>query len=165
MNVLARLKLDSKTVQKTVSKIIEENNVKKIMEKMKKDVTKTAEIKTKIFVENPKNITWIAIAPWSECSKKCGGGKSYLQRLCILHRNYTGSSKCEGDRILIKDCNMQACKDASIMDINNKHVANTHENSKSPIFKMVPVSNRPLRYEVNNQLYRNVLLRMVIWHY
>lgn len=147
MNVLSRLKLDSNSVQKTVSKIIEENNVKKIMEKIEEDVTKTAEIKTKI-VENPKNITWIAIAPWSECSKKCGGGKSYLQRLCILPKNNPGKEKCEGDRILIKDCNMQGCKDISLLDSNHTHVANSYENGKSPMFKMVPVSSRPLRYEV-----------------
>ena len=140
MNVLARLKLPNNTVEKTVSKIIEERNVKKIMESMKKAVTKTK------FIEN-KNLTWIAIAPWSECTRKCGGGKSYLQRLCILPKNYTGNEKCEGDRILIKDCNLQPCSHSSLLNenlTNSNHVAH----STSPIFKMVPVSNRPLRYEV-----------------
>jgi hypothetical protein len=149
MNVLAKLKLQTNTVEKTISKIIEERNVKKIMENMKKTVTKTK------LIEN-KNLTWIAIAPWSECSSKCGGGKSYLQRLCILPKNYTGKERCEGDRILIKDCNMQPCKYDSLM---NQNLKNAHHvaHSTSPIFKMVPVSSRPLRYEVFVSKGRNVL--------
>jgi len=53
------------------------------------------------------NMTWVAITPWSECSQKCGGGKSYLQRICILPKN--SNSTCTGERVLSKDCNMQPC--------------------------------------------------------
>ena len=145
MNVLAKLKLSPNTVEKTVSKIIEETKVKKIMDNMKEDIKS----KIKESKEN-KNITWIAITPWSECSKSCGGGKSHLQRLCILPKNNPGSEKCEGDRVLLKDCNMQPCDENSILNKNS--TSNSVEFSKSPIFKMIAVSKRPLRYEVNSIL-------------
>lgn len=61
-----------------------------------------------------KNITWVAITPWSTCSKSCGGGKSYLQRICILPKD--SKQQCEGEKVLIKDCNLQPCDGSEIQE-------------------------------------------------
>ena len=55
-----------------------------------------------------KDLTWVAITPWSECSQKCGGGKSYLQRICILPKS--SNKTCKGEKMLSKDCNMMPCE-------------------------------------------------------
>jgi len=143
MNVIARLKLSSNTLEKTVSKILEENNVKKIMNNMMKDISKSKEIKDKIkdTQQKAKTPTWIAISTWSTCSKPCGGGKSYLQRLCILPKENKNSEICKGENLISKDCNLQACKAEKVIDKKN------YNNTSSPIYKLMPVSKRPLRYE------------------
>ena len=62
----------------------------------------------------------MAITPWSECSKSCGGGKSYLQRICILPKN--SNKTCEGEKVLIKDCNMLPCEEINQppLEMNSK---------------------------------------------
>ena len=46
---------------------------------------------------------WNVIQSWSQCTLKCGGGKSFLQRICVSPKN--GGKNCEGESIISKDCN------------------------------------------------------------
>ncbi len=79
---------------------------------------------------------WITLQEWSQCTLKCGGGKSYLQRMCVPPKN--GGKSCEGEPILQKDCNTQPCN-------LNFSAANNSTISK-PIIKFMPFSNRPQKY-------------------
>jgi hypothetical protein len=60
---------------------------------------------TVIHVQNGR---WIILQNWSQCSLKCGGGKSTLHRFCIPPIG--GGLPCEGESIIHKDCNTQPCK-------------------------------------------------------
>jgi len=85
---------------KIVVKVLAKSSLNNTLSIMKKEMNKNKNKKV-------SNMTWVAITPWSECSLKCGGGKSYLQRICILPKN--SNSTCKGERVLSKDCNMQPC--------------------------------------------------------
>jgi hypothetical protein len=51
---------------------------------------------------------WVIIQDWSECSVKCGGGESLLQRFCVPP---IGDGKdCEGENIIRKPCNEVPCE-------------------------------------------------------
>ncbi len=81
---------------------------------------------------------WIILQNWSQCTLKCGGGKSYLQRMCIPPKN--GGKPCEGESIIDKDCNKIPCPSHEL----NQQKNNT--NFLKPIIKIIPFSNRPQRY-------------------
>lgn len=51
-----------------------------------------------------KDGKWVILKSWSGCTLACGGGKSYLQRMCIPPTD--GGKPCEGDNIIVKDCNV-----------------------------------------------------------
>jgi hypothetical protein len=116
--------------------------------KMKKrlSLSKNAPV-TEIEINSAKNITWVAIAPWTECTKSCGGGKSYLERICILPVN--SKLKCEGERILTKECNMDPCEKTGAYTEELKLLKKTNGTIKfkSPAIKYLPVSRRANRYE------------------
>jgi len=88
-----------------------------------------------------KNVTWVPITKWSDCTKSCGGGKSYLKRLCIIPEDVT--EKCEGENILERDCNLDPC------DTFNKEIAKYNITKAESIYRInyMPVSKRPMRYE------------------
>jgi len=46
---------------------------------------------------------WIILQDWSQCSLKCGGGTSTLQRMCIPPKY--GGAPCKGESIINKPCN------------------------------------------------------------
>jgi len=82
---------------------------------------------------------WIVLQEWTQCSLKCGGGTSTLQRMCVPPKH--GGNPCVGERILTKPCNKQPCPD----------ILKTGENKgeptvKKPIVKSMAFSNRPQRY-------------------
>ena len=126
-----------------------------------KDLKKGMSKETIEKIKKAKEPTWIAITPWSECSRKCGGGKSYLQRICIVPKN--SNSHCEGERIVTKECNLNVCEDDAIKYINNNsnftyfrnetNLKSENENKNqiniinTPEIKFMPISKRPLRYE------------------
>ena len=83
---------------------------------------------------------WIVLQEWSQCTLKCGGGKSYLQRMCVPPKE--GGKPCNGDAILNRDCNKQPCP--GVMDPNNKNTIEQKVNK--PIVKIMPFSARPQRY-------------------
>jgi len=81
---------------------------------------------------------WVILQDWSQCSRICGGGKQYLQRMCMPPQN--GGFPCDGDTMLDKDCNTQACP--NIIEIQKRGFANP------TTIKMQQLSSRPLRYEI-----------------
>lgn len=78
---------------------------------------------------------------WSECTLKCGGGKSYQQYMCIPPKN--GGAPCEGDLIRSKDCNTQPCPASKMIE---GKISETAEKVAKPIVKIGPYSKRPNRY-------------------
>lgn len=85
---------------------------------------------------------WIVLQNWSQCTLKCGGGKSYLQRMCVPPKN--GGKPCVGEAILTKDCNMHACPKVSKSQELLKKSNNTQ--ILKPLVKIMPFSSRPQRY-------------------
>jgi hypothetical protein len=88
-----------------------------------------------------RNVTWVPITKWSDCTKPCGGGKSYLQRLCIIPED--SNEKCEGEMILEKSCNLDPCEtlDSELSKYNMTRVQALSQ------INNIPVSKKPMRYE------------------
>ena len=85
---------------------------------------------------------WVILQDWSQCTQVCGGGKQYLQRMCVPPQN--GGTPCEGEPIMIKLCNPQPCPNV---------ITTEKETAANPtIIKMLALSSRPLRNEVKNIL-------------
>jgi hypothetical protein len=84
---------------------------------------------------------WIVLQTWSQCTLKCGGGKSYLQRMCVPPKE--GGKPCNGDAVLNRDCNKQPCPGA--VSLGGKGDTVTQKVNK-PIVKIMPFSARPQRY-------------------
>ena len=127
-----------------------------------KDLKKGMSKETIEKIKKAKEPTWVAITPWSDCSRKCGGGKSYLQRICIVPKN--SDNHCEGERIVTKECNLEPC-DNHMNLLNSKGNSTNFRNETNPIdnlnykksnevniintpeIKFMPISKRSLRYE------------------
>ena len=130
------------------------NKVDSVVKDLKKGISKEALEK----IKKAKEPTWVAITPWSDCTRKCDGGKSYLQRICIVPKNL--ESHCEGERIVTKECNLEPC-DGNLLNINTKGNFTNFRNDtaainknvneikiiNTPEIKFMPISERPLRYE------------------
>ena len=81
---------------------------------------------------------WVVLQDWSQCTQACGGGKQYLQRMCVPPQN--GGLPCDGDTLLVKSCNEQQCPNV---------ITTEKEGPANPtVMKMQQISSRPLRYEV-----------------
>lgn len=85
---------------------------------------------------------WIVLQDWTQCSLKCGGGTSTLQRMCVPPKN--GGKACDGSSVVTKPCNIQPCPEVKVL----KDALKNNETVRKPIIKIVPFSNRPQRYEV-----------------
>jgi hypothetical protein len=83
---------------------------------------------------------WITLQTWSQCTLKCGGGKSYFHRMCVPPKE--GGKPCEGESILSKDCNKQPCP---LVD-GAKGKNSIEQKTMKPIVKIMPFSSRPQRY-------------------
>lgn len=81
---------------------------------------------------------WVILQDWSQCTQICGGGKQYLQRMCVPPTN--GGIPCDGETIMVKDCNTQACP--NVIETEKEGAANP------TTIKMQQLSSRPLRYEI-----------------
>ena len=101
------------------------------------------------YSENDKIVDgyWIVIQEWTQCSLKCGGGTSTLQRMCIPPKN--AGKNCYGSSIVNKPCNIQPCPEVKIL----RKALKSNETMKDPIVKIVSFSNRPQRYTVCNLFY------------
>jgi hypothetical protein len=85
---------------------------------------------------------WITIQSWSQCSLKCGGGTSTLQRMCVPPK--AGGKDCEGEAIVTKSCNTQPCP--GVIGNGQKFLDNENVTIKNPIMKSLPFSEKPQRY-------------------
>lgn len=92
--------------------------------------------------QQPKDGYWIVLQNWSQCSLKCGGGISTLQRMCIPHKK--GGKPCQGKAILTKECNKQPCPSVYGTSENLENKKNTEV--MKPIVKIMPFTNVPQRY-------------------
>ncbi len=112
------------------------------------DLMKNAEEEEHDLNKDAKNKDgkWRVLQNWSQCTLKCGGGKSYLQLVC---EPQIGDGKpCVGEAIREKPCNTQDCpKSEKIAILLPKHNKKTLEHIEAPIVKMMTVSKRPQRYE------------------
>lgn len=84
----------------------------------------------------------VLLQDWSECTLKCGGGKSYQQWMCIPPKN--GGEPCDTELIKSKDCNIQPCPLAQ--ELAEAKADETQ--FKKPIIKIGPFSQRHNRYSV-----------------
>jgi hypothetical protein len=84
---------------------------------------------------------WITLQDWSQCSLKCGGGTSTMQRMCIPPKN--GGSPCEGKAVLSKACNQQPCP--AVLSTTEKTSSSSKKTMK-PVVRVLPFSTRPQRY-------------------
>jgi len=96
--------------------------------------------------KNPKDGYWVTIQNWSQCSQKCGGGETVLQRMCVPPNE--GGKPCTGQPIIRMSCNTKPCPRITKYggvegNVNNK---NTTEVLK-PTVKVLEFSSRPQRYQ------------------
>jgi hypothetical protein len=96
----------------------------------------------------PNDGYWQTIQDWTQCTLKCGGGRQYKQKICIPPR---GDGKpCEGPAIEERPCNDQPCPTTMTLSKIPKQVnyESVNGNSTLPVItKMMPVSNRPQKYD------------------
>ncbi len=89
----------------------------------------------------PKDGRWIVLQDWSSCNLKCGGGEQTLHLICMPPEE--GGKPCEGPAIRKKICNTDPCPILS-RPKSSKQESNKYE---KPIVKVMPLSNRPTRYD------------------
>jgi hypothetical protein len=83
----------------------------------------------------------ILLQDWSQCTLKCGGGKSYQHWMCIPPKK--DGRPCEGKTIREKDCNKQPCTGTISNNINEIFKPkNNMEKVAEPVFKFLPFSER-----------------------
>lgn len=87
---------------------------------------------------SPEDGRWILLQDWSQCSKKCGGGKKYQQWMCVPPK--PNGKPCEGKPVLTKDCNTEPCPSYGIADHNNY---SKNEVNLKPVIKSLYFSQRP----------------------
>lgn len=74
----------------------------------------------------------MVIHQWSECTLACGGGDTFLQRKCVGRKGK--GKKCQGEEILSKKCNTQACP---------SQIKKAEKSKKPAMIQMARLSNRP----------------------
>jgi len=89
----------------------------------------------------PKDGYWVIIQEWSQCSLKCGGGETVLQRMCVPPK--AGGRACIGEAIVKKACNTQPCPVVGKVGVVG------HQNTTEvlePSVKVMQFSTRPQKY-------------------
>ncbi len=92
-------------------------------------------------VKNPTDGYWILLQNWTDCTLKCGGGKSYQQWRCIPPRN--GGKPCKGKDVRVRACNIQKCPNSETM---KQMMKATEPKVMKPIVTVAPFSSRLQRY-------------------
>ncbi len=84
----------------------------------------------------------ILLQDWSPCSKKCGGGTSTQQWLCVPPKQ--GGRPCPGETIVHRECNKKLCpgvfKGLGLPKNDKTHI------TLNPIYTALPFSTRPQNY-------------------
>ena len=92
---------------------------------------------------------WIVLQNWTPCTLKCGGGLQYLQLMCAPPKQ--GGAACKGDAIRTRPCNPQPCPQIhtlkTMMPNANDPNGSPTATIEKPIIKVMPISNRPQRYD------------------
>jgi hypothetical protein len=94
----------------------------------------------------PSDGFWILLQDWSQCTLKCGGGKSYQHWMCVPPKK--GGRPCLGNAIRYKNCNMKPCPGHKYLPgeplLNN---ANSDLNViLKPIIRSLPTTPRRQNY-------------------
>ena len=93
---------------------------------------------------------WVVIHDWSQCSRACGGGKSFQQRMCIPPVG--GGRICFGESIIEKHCNEQPCPSTIIDNMGGGSGGTSGSDSvlttttASPQIRVQQLSNRIQRF-------------------
>lgn len=97
--------------------------------------------------KKPEDGYWIILQNWTPCTLKCGGGLQYLQLMCVPPKQ--GGAACKGDAIRTKPCNQQPCPQIGTLKslMPNQSGQNPTAQMEKPIIKVMPISNRPQRYD------------------
>ena len=101
---------------------------------------------------------WIVYQDWTQCSVKCGGGKQFKQLMCVPPK---GNGKpCEGEPVRTRPCNTQPCPQPKNIDqlLNKKENINSLIMKNDTIVKVVPITNKPQRYDKCVIMERDALL-------
>jgi len=151
--LMSRLKNMKVKMQRDEGLIITNGNIKKAPgpeEQWKNDKIFLEARKMRIAREQENKSAsdgyWVTIQNWSQCSQKCGGGETVLQRMCVPPKN--DGKPCTGPPIIRMKCNTHPCPRVTKYggvegNINNR---NTTEVLK-PTVKVLEFSNRPQRYQ------------------
>jgi hypothetical protein len=86
---------------------------------------------------------WMLINDWSQCTLKCGGGKTYQQWMCVPPK--PGGKNCIGNPIRVKPCNEKPCP-AFTISLSPALKKNKNNKVIAPIYRSLPFSNRPQQY-------------------
>lgn len=86
----------------------------------------------------------IMLQDWSDCTLKCGGGKSYQQWMCIPPKR--GGKPCKGDTIRVKDCNETPCPEIRSAKDEVDKDKEDRKNWKKPTVEIARYSKRFNRY-------------------
>lgn len=93
------------------------------------------------FETGKVNGEWYTVQDWTPCSLKCGGGFTYLQRMCIPPKN--GGNPCVGEPLLRQSCNIQPCPNSEIKQPKPLNFPTTYQKK----YLQVEFMNRPQRYD------------------
>jgi hypothetical protein len=126
---------------------LQRNEGKVLMPETKKQSNTISGMLNPNFEDKTKNAKlvdgyWMILQDWSMCTLKCGGGKSYLQRMCVPPKE--GGKPCVGEAILTKECNKEPCPTVGVS--KNPNEASTVQKTMKPIVKVMPFSSKPQRY-------------------
>jgi len=83
---------------------------------------------------------WILLQDWTQCTLKCGGGKTYQHWMCVPPKK--GGRKCSGKAIRTKPCNNKPCPGQGALFGGVGAAGGLNEVAK-PIIKALPFSERP----------------------
>jgi hypothetical protein len=150
MSILKKLKLKQQRDQGIINAPNPEKKTETISEVLHPEESSTKNLKKdsngnlSVTFDSNQKVTdgyWIVLQDWTQCSLKCGGGTSTMQRMCVPPKN--GGKPCVGPNILTRACNTKPCPD--ILSTNQKKSNSTIVTLK-PVVKVMPFSSRPQRY-------------------
>jgi hypothetical protein len=93
--------------------------------------------------KKPRDGRWVVLQDWSQCNLKCGGGDQTLHLICMPPEK--GGKACDGGAIRKRPCNPEPCP--VLKNENKIKAANGASKYEKPIVKVMPISNRPTRFD------------------
>lgn len=135
-NSLAKLKV---MLQRSKGEIVSQASAQE-------DLLEDGSVKDESSPSNLNDGRLVLLQDWSDCTLKCGGGKSFQQWMCIPAKK--GGKPCAGDLIREKECNIQPCPEISLANNLNdsKESLLGSKLDKPPVVKVARFSKRYNRY-------------------